>query len=636
MSRLSSFLSTGQQLSTDRRAAGSCDPAPVRWDRGRPPGRVGAAVSPKRRLARTALFAGSLRSNVANDSFGTSQVPNESFATSGRDKRAGRWNRNFAGPLPGRAALRAWGVSTKDVLRLLRAALLGAGAELAALALMATAAWLLLRAAERPPLAALTVAIVAVRTLALLRGGLRYAERLAGHEVVLRWLGDLRARVYQALAPGSRYSGGDLVTRLVSDVDALQDAVLRWLLPAGVAALVGTAAVAVTVTASPTAAGALVAGLLTAGGLLPWLVVRITARAGQENAPKRAELAEHTVELVTGRRELVAAGVLEEKQSTAHAVVDELAESERAVSAKTALLTAAGTLVQLLTTVAVALLADASVPWTAALTLAAMTAFEVVLPLIGAARRVPEIRASAARVRAVLTEPGAATPSGTRTPGPGHFRLAGATLRHPGRAPALKNLDLDLPPGKRVGILGPSGAGKTTLLRLLLGTETPTEGQVTLDGHPLAEYEDLSKVISGAEADAHVFHTTVRENLLIAKPGATDAELKEACETAGFDLELDRETGPDGDALSGGQRQRLVLARAVLAAPRVLVLDEPVESLDPAHGDAVLKRVLDTAKGAVVLVTHRPEHLDGFDEVLTLEDGRALPASAAGRRPGRR
>ena len=139
-----------------------------------------------------------------------------------------------------------WVLSTRDVLRLLRAALFGAGAELAALALMATAAWLLLRAAEQPPLGALTVAIVGVRTLALLRGGLRYAERLAGHEVVLRWLGALRTRVYQALVPGSRFSGGDLVTRLVSDVDALQDAVLRWLLPAGVAGLVGTDAVAVT------------------------------------------------------------------------------------------------------------------------------------------------------------------------------------------------------------------------------------------------------------------------------------------------------------------------------------------------------------------------------------------------------
>ncbi|HET6709013.1 thiol reductant ABC exporter subunit CydC [Amycolatopsis sp.] len=524
-------------------------------------------------------------------------------------------------------------VSTKDVLRLLRAALLGAAAELAALALMATAAWLLLRAAERPPLAALTVAIVAVRTLALLRGGLRYAERLAGHDVVLRWLGSVRTRVYQALVPGTRYSGGDLITRLVSDVDALQDAVLRWLLPAGVAALVGTAAVTGTAATSVPAAGVLAGGLLVAGGFLPWLVVRVTAAAARENAPKRAELAERAVELVTGRRELVAAGALGEHRARAAEVVGDLARSERATSATTALLTAAGVLVQLLTAVTVGLLAHASAPWTAALTLAAVTAFEVVLPLIGAARRVPEIRASAARVRAVLAEP--VPPQGTRVAATGHFRLENAGVRHPGRAPALRGIDLDLPPGKRVGILGPSGAGKTTLLRLLLGSQAPTEGRVTLDGHPLAEYADLPSVVSGAEADAHVFHTTVRENLLLAKPGATDEELRTACKTAGFDLALDRDTGPDGDALSGGQRQRLVLARAVLADPKVLVLDEPVEGLDPAHGDAVLKNVLARARSSVVLVTHRPEHLEGFDEVLTLEAGRALPASAADRRRGR-
>ncbi|WP_410639301.1 thiol reductant ABC exporter subunit CydC [Amycolatopsis sp. lyj-346] len=533
---------------------------------------------------------------------------------------------------PGRAGT-DWGVSTKDRIRLLRATLLGAAAELAGLVLMATAAWLLLRAAERPPLAALTVAIVAVRTLALLRGGLRYAERLAGHEVVLRWLGSLRTRVYQALIPGSRYSGGDLVTRVVSDVDALQDAVLRWLLPAGVAGLVGAAAVAGTAVTSVPAAGVLALGLLVAGVLLPWLVVRLTATAARESAPARAELAERAVELVTGHRELVAAGALAEHRARATGVVDGIAARERATAGKTALLTGAGVLVQLVTAVGVGLLCHASAPWTAALTLAAVTAFEVVLPLIGAARRVPEIRASAARVRAVLSEP--AVPEGTRTARAGRFRLEKAGVRHPGRAPALKDVDLDLPPGKRVGILGASGAGKTTLVRLLLGSQPPTEGRVTLDGHPLGEYADLPKVISGAEADAHVFHTTVRENLRLAKPDATDDELRAACATAGFDLGLDRGTGPDGDALSGGQRQRLILARAVLAAPDVLVLDEPVEGLDLAHGDAVLASVLAQAKGSVVLVTHRPEHLDGFDEVLTLEDGRALPASAADRRRGR-
>ncbi len=510
-------------------------------------------------------------------------------------------------------------LSAKDIGRLVRAGLLAAGAELAGLALMATAAWLLLRAAERPPLAALTIAIVTVRTLALARGGLRYAERLAGHEVVLRWLGAVRTRVYQALVPG-RYSGGDLVTRLVSDVDALQDAVLRCLLPAVVAGLVGVTAVGVVATASLNAALVLAAGLLVVGVLLPWVVVRITAAAAADGAPARAELAERTVELVTGRRELVAAGALPRIRAEADAVVGGLAFRDRASSTKVSLLGALGVLVQLVTAVGVALLADASVPWTAALTLGAMTTFELVLPLITAAQRVPEVRASAARVRAVLTEP--APVRGTRTPATGHFRLEDVGVRYPGRAPALRGVDLDLPPRKRVGILGPSGAGKTTLLHVLLGFAAPTSGRITLDGHPLDEYTHLPSVVSGAMADAHVFHASVRENLLLGKPGASDEELRRACSTAGFDLDLDRDPGADGGELSGGQRQRLILARAVLADPPVLLLDEPVEGLDPAHGDAVLARVLAAATGSVVLVTHRPEHLAGFDEILTLEDGR--------------
>ncbi len=520
--------------------------------------------------------------------------------------------------------MNAWGVSTKEVVRLVRAGLIGAGAELAGLALMATAAWLLLKAAEQPPLAALTVAIVAVRTLALLRGGLRYAERLAGHEVVLRYLGSLRTRVYTSLLPhrASRHSDGDLVTRLVSDVDAVQDAVLRCLLPAGVAALVGLTSTTVAVLVSPVAGLVLAAGLVIAGVVLPWLCIRITRAAAAQSAPARSDLAERSVELITGRRELIAYGVHESTVDAAQVTVDELAARDRVTGGRTSLLTAAGMLVQLLTSVTIALTAGVSVPMTAALALGALTVFELVLPLTVAAQRWVEVRASAERVRALLTEQPSAR--GTLAPEPGHLRLEGVGVRFPGRAPALDGVDLDLPPGKRVGILGPSGAGKTTLLKVLLGQVVPTSGRAVLNGRPLDEYDPalLPSVVSGALADAHVFHTTVRENLLLAKPDASDSELLKACATAGFDLPLDREVGSDGDALSGGQRQRLVLARAVLAAPPVLVLDEPVDGLDPEHGDAVLADVLTAARGTVVLVTHRPEHLAGFDEVLDLRGHR--------------
>jgi ATP-binding cassette subfamily C protein CydC len=540
-----------------------------------------------------------------------------------------------------------------DIPRLFRAALLAAGAELSGLALTGTAAWLLLRAAERPPLAALTVAVIAVRVFALLRGGLRYAERLAGHEVVLRHLAELRTRVYEALLPHrvARHSGADLVTRLVSDVDAVQDAVLRLLLPAGVAGIAGLVVTTVVALVSLPAAAAVAAGLIVAA-FLPWPAARVTAVASAAAAPARQELAERAVELGTGRRELIAYGAEPAARTAAVTVVDGLAARSRRTATWLAVLTAAGVLVQLATTAAVALLSDASVPVTAALTLSVMALFEVVLPLTGAARRLPEVRASLRRVRAVLDErptphedgepgpghyrePGPTHLPPTSEPGPGHVRLHNVGVTHPGRPPALAGVSLDLPPGRRLGILGPSGSGKTTLLHVLLAFVEPTSGHVTRDGRPLRDHD--SRIISGALADAHVFHTTVRENLRLAKPRATDDELRKACETAGFDLPLDRDTGPDGAALSGGQRQRLVLARAVLAAPPVLMLDEPVEGLDPEHGDEVLARVLAAAKGTVVLVTHRPEHLAGFDEVLTLEAGRPVPhASAAGPGPGPR
>ncbi|WP_091626435.1 thiol reductant ABC exporter subunit CydC [Amycolatopsis saalfeldensis] len=521
-----------------------------------------------------------------------------------------------------------------DIPRLIRAALLAAGAELSGLALTGTAAWLLLRAAERPPLAALTVAVLAVRVFALLRGGLRYAERLAGHEVVLRHLAELRTRVYEALLPQrvARHSGADLVTRLVSDVDAVQDAVLRLLLPAGVAMIAGVVVTTVVALASLPAAAAVATGLVVAA-LLPWPAARLTAAASAAAAPARQELAERAVELSTGRRELIAYGAEPAARAAAGAVADGLAARSRRTSAWMAALTAAGVLVQLATTAAVALLSAASVPVTAALTLSVMALFEVVLPLTAASRRLPEVRASLRRVRAVLGE--RPTPREDEEPGPGHLRLHDVGVTHPGRPPALAGVSLDLPPGRRLGILGPSGSGKTTLLHVLLAFVEPTSGHVTIDGRPLREHD--ARVVSGALADAHVFHTTVRENLRLAKPRATDGELLEACATAGFDLPLDRGTGPDGAALSGGQRQRLALARAVLAAPPVLLLDEPVEGLDPEHGDEVLARVLAAAKGTVVLVTHRPGQLAGFDQVLTLADGRPAPrASAAGPAPGSR
>jgi ATP-binding cassette subfamily C protein CydC len=188
----------------------------------------------------------------------------------------------------------------------------------------------------------------------------------------------------------------------------------------------------------------------------------------------------------------------------------------------------------------------------------------------------------------------------------------------------LQGVSLDITPGKRIAVIGPSGAGKSTLLGVIAGAIAPDSGTATGTGAP---YE----VATGLLADAHLFHASVRDNLLLGKPGASDGELQTAAAVAGIGDFVSRYpaemVGEDGAEVSGGQRQRLALARALLAAPPVLLLDEPTEGLDPAQADTVLAAVLDHAgDSAVVLVTHRLAHLDhlGFDEIVVLDEGRVV------------
>ncbi|MDG4833358.1 thiol reductant ABC exporter subunit CydC [Solwaraspora sp. WMMD1047] len=606
---------------------------------------------------------------------------------------------------PERAVLR---LARPYLGRLVGAGLLAAGTELAGLALMATATWLLITAAGRPPLDALTVAIVAVRALAISRGVLRYTERLAGHDAVLRIITDVRAGIFASLAAGgpgrtvrttapdsSPAAGvsadvdgsgvedgggagggaadavggdagpvsGDALSRLVSDVEAVQDLLLRVLVPAAAAGVVGLLAVAGAATISPVAAAVLAGGLLVAAVALPGAATALTRRTADRVAPLRGALATDAIDLTQGAADLAAFGATGTALARADQRARELARLEGRLAAAGWALDGLGLLVAGATSaavVAVAVRGGVDGVLVGVLGVGTLAAVEATLALVGAARQWTQLRAGLTRVVALLPAAdaipaGHPTGSGRTasgdlsgdggTPVPGHStgggaavdaRLIGTSVRYrAGAPPALDRVDLALPPGRRVAVVGPSGAGKSTLLGVLTGAVRPTAGRVTLAGVDLADYpaRRLPRAVSGLLAEAHVFHATVRENLLVGRAGADDDDLAAAARTAGL-LDWVRDqpdgwetiVGADGGQLSGGQRQRLALARALLAAPAILLLDEPTEGLDPPAADRVLDSIIESlpADRSVVLVTHRLRGLDRYDEIVVLDEGRVV------------
>jgi ATP-binding cassette subfamily C protein CydC len=524
--------------------------------------------------------------------------------------------------------------------RLVLAGVLGAGTELAGVALLGTATWLIARAAQQPPLAALTVAVVAVRALAIAKGTLRYTERLAGHDAALGVLANLRTRVYAALSAGSRpMPRGDLLARLVSDVDGVQDLLLRCVLPAAVSGVVALAAVGFTACYVSSAALALAAGLLLAGLVVPLFAAASAARSAGRLAAARGAYLAGSVDVLTGAAELVAFGATGAALERAGRAADRVARLERFTGLVASLLGALSAALPGLTALAVCLLTlhsghtrDGSEVLVAVLSLVALGAVESVAPLSGAAVRYAELRGGLHRIReltATVPAPIPDPPVGPVT-GPVSVVLSGVRVRYSAdRPPALDGLDLALPPGHRVAVVGPSGSGKSTLLAVLAGAVTPEHGTVTVSSGLRPRPQVSSglrpgpQVASGVFADAHVFHASIRENVTLGRSGGDVAGVLAVAGLGDFATRLDTVVGEDGGRLSGGQRQRLLLARALLAPPPVLLLDEPTEGLEPAAADRVLDDVLNATAGhTVVMVTHRLTGLARFDEVLVLVDGR--------------
>jgi thiol reductant ABC exporter CydC subunit len=516
------------------------------------------------------------------------------------------------------------------------------------LGLLATSGYLISRAALRPPVLELAVAIAAVRTFGLARALFRYAERVVSHDVALRLLAALRSRLYrhlERLAPAGldAFRSADLLARLVADVDALQDLFVRTLVPPLAAALALLAALGLFWPISAPAGAVLAAAVVLGGAGLPVLARRAVRAPARALAASRAELSVRLVELLQSAPEVAVLGTAP-RRLAAVAVADRaLMRAGRRLAASAAVVDGG--------TIALSGLACAAVLWVvvppvaaghvdgvllATLVLAALAAFEAVQPLAPALQKLEESREPARRLREIESAPApVADPSAPVRAEPGPLVLEDAWLRYsPDAAWALAGASLRLEPGCRVALTGPSGCGKTTVAMVLARFRQLDRGRATLNGRDLAEHaqDDVRRVVGLCAQDAHLFDTTIAANIRLARPEAPIDEVEEAARRAhlldfvrGLPEGFETRVGEMGARLSGGQRQRIALARTLLAGFPIVLLDEPTANLDQRTAAAVLDDIWSALEGrTVLLITHRPEGLDAVDEVLRMEAGRIV------------
>lgn len=529
------------------------------------------------------------------------------------------------------------------------AALLGFATIGSSIGLMTTSAWIIATAALHPSVGALHIAIAGVRFFGITRGVFRYLERTLAHEVTFRLLARLRIWFYDAIEPLAparlmAYRSGDLLARVVSDVDELQNLYLRVLAPP-IIALVTAAVVFVLFAASDVWLGVVLVTFLALVGVgLPLLAAAIARAPGRSAQQARADLSAALVDGVQGAADLIAYGQQARQAEQVAALNAELERRQRHMAHVSALQTTLSTFLIALAVVTILALAipqvragDLDGVMLAVLALATLSSFEAVTPLPAAFQHLGTNLEAAERLFELIDAAPAVPDPSEPAPAPPGLNLHVEGLRFqyaPDEPPALDRISFALTPGRRLAVVGASGAGKTSLVNLLLRFWDYQEGTITLDGRDVRAYraEDVRARMAVVRQDTHLFNATIRDNLLFARPDATPDEIEAAARQAqihdfitalpqGYDTWI----GEQGLNLSGGERQRLAITRAILKRAPILILDEATANLDAATERALMGAVnAAMAERATLMITHRIAGLDAFDEILVLEQGRIV------------
>lgn len=522
--------------------------------------------------------------------------------------------------------------------------LLSGCASGASVALMGVAGWLLSRAAEMPPVLYLEAAAVGVRFFGISRGVFRYADRLVSHDLALRMQSALRMRVYRRLS-GTTLLGrrhGDLLVRVTADVEAVLDLVVRVVVPACAASLVIVGTTVLLGRFSVGSAAVLLGSALLAGVVLPWLTQRVSRAADATMTPLRGELADRTRELAMMAPDLVALGAEGPALQRVLEVDSRLRAAERRAARVRGLASGGQVLAAGVAVIGALLIGGQAVASgqmggriLAVLALTPLALHEVFSEFTSAAQTFTRATGALDRVVEVLD----AAPVGSGDSVKAHvdgvhvlaadppgLHLADLTVGWPGHPPVLAGLDLDLAAGQKVAVVGPSGIGKTTLAATVMGLIPAVGGTVETTGR-----------VRYLAQDAHVFATSIAENVRIGDRDATDPEVASALLHAGLEMSPDRIVGEDGATLSGGEAQRLALARVLVdhlpaagepsdpaaagpaplePQPPLLILDEPTEHLDSETSAQLMDNLWASAAGSAMLViTHDPEVMARCDRI---------------------
>lgn len=488
-----------------------------------------------------------------------------------------------------------------------------------------------------------------IRALAILRTGGRWLDRVIGHEATFRLISETRVWLFsrlEAIAPGGLgiLRSGDVATRLKSDIDRLELVFLRLVSPLVVAVASGAVAVAILSSFDGTLAAALAVALVLGGLALPLFTAAAARDAGFRVTTTSSEIRTELVDDLEGLAPLLLTGDAERRfEALDRRHADLLAEEARLVrwsgTGQIGVGLAADLAVVAVLTFAVPLVGSGRLagPNLTLATLLALSVFEAFVAVPAALAGLGATLASARRIFALADRPATILEPMAPAPLPPGFdlTLAGVGLHHPGAArPALAGIGFRVPEGARLAIVGASGAGKSSLVDLLLRFLAPTEGEIHIGGSRLNQLssEDLRTRFAVVPQSPHLFSTTIRDNLLLARPSATEQELHAALEAAqlsatvsAFPLGMTTPIGTAGSRLSGGEARRVAVARALLSPAPILILDEPTEGLDPDTARRLLEAILDLSSGrTVIILTHHRYLLERMEQVVTLEAGKMV------------